>query len=357
MPRLDQIEMLNALNGWGWIWFDKPALYHTSDGGFTWSQVTLPDPGGAISGWSSAFLDANTAWLSAFNSQGGQSLFHTSDTGQTWESLPATGLENLGGLPNFTFTSASDGFAMVSGVGAGNLYIQLYETHDGGSSFQLVPMLSPNGETGLPPGTLHLCNMCMDAFSFDFSRLVIVQGDMATMQPTGSVNILTSLDRGQTWQPQALPLPAENAGDLVWPLQPHFVNTNDGFLPIRLVNYAAGGTPTTDLMLVYITHDGGQSWQLTPTRIENAAAYPGPQFFSASEGIVQCGETVCVTTDGAQTWRVVASNLPLPNTETSNVRMLTFTDVNHGWLTIAENNEPRYYRTNDGGQNWISLNQ
>ncbi len=355
IPNFEQFTMLDTQNGWGWVWSEKPALYHTSDGGLSWELLSLPE-NGTFSGWSNHFFDGKTAWLSGFDSQGGQKLSYTGDGGKTWQARSATGLENLGGLPSYTFFDASHGFAEVAGVGAGNLYIQLYETLDGGNNFQLVPMISPNGENSLPPGTIHLCSICNDVFYFDLARLVVVKGDMGSMQPSGAINLLVSFDHGMSWQPQNLPLPPENVTDLAAPLTPKFFGANDGLLPVKLLNYGPDGAPTTDLLLIYITRDGGKTWQISPTRIEKAARFPGPQFFDANQGIVQCGESICVTTDGAQTWQTVTSNLALPNTETSYIRQLTFADTRHGWLVISDNQVQRYYRTTDGGQNWVLLN-
>ncbi len=353
-PNVDQVTMFDPNNGWGWDWSGGPVLLRTSDGGLTWQPVALPQ-NLTLSGWSSFFLNANSAWLSAADAQAAPILLRTSDGGQHWDSLASpSGLENLGGQPGYTFFTPQDGIAEVDGVGAGNRYVQVYETHDGGQSFQLIPMKGTDGENGLPEGTLHLCSICSDIFYYDLSRVIIVSGDMGSMQPVGTVRMQISFDKAQTWASQNLPLPAEYADSLVSPYPIQFVGASDGFLPVRLLNYTATGETTTDVLVVYVTHDGGNTWSLAPAHLEQVPLIARLQFFSATQGMVQCGTSLCFTSDGAQSWQPVGADLPAD--AQSNLQNLTFVDTTHGWLIVSKDQHAQMYRTTDGGRNWTLLN-
>jgi hypothetical protein len=55
---------------------------------------------------------------------------------------------------------ALKGWAEEAGFGAGNAYYTLSETQDGGATWKPIAVTPPQTETGLPPDTVHLCNMC-----------------------------------------------------------------------------------------------------------------------------------------------------------------------------------------------------
>jgi hypothetical protein len=94
----------------------KPYAVATSDGGRTWTPLTVPEPALSL-----FFLNQKTGWL-----VGRRSLWRTSDSGQTWT--------KLGRAPNALrvwFVSEQRGWA-VGGKKS------VYETSDGGASWQRV---------------------------------------------------------------------------------------------------------------------------------------------------------------------------------------------------------------------------
>ena len=211
-PAITGLHMIDANHGWAWT--NAQRLLHTSDGGLTWTDRT---PAGQVGPGSAYYLDAQTAWLPIYLQDSSRNgLLHTRDGGQTWTQYP------YGPSSGLRFTDTAQGWAVQEGVGAGNAYYSVLETQDGGATWNPVPAIPPHPETGLPPGTIHLCNLCSDSFYFDPARMIVVYGDMGSMQPGGSVRMRVSFDLGKTWQTQNLPLPKADAGALVSPGQPVF---------------------------------------------------------------------------------------------------------------------------------------
>jgi photosystem II stability/assembly factor-like uncharacterized protein len=346
--RLGSPAMFGELDGWSWGWLgEQQVLLRTTDGGQSWQDVTPPSE---MTLWPGFFLNANNAWLTSFNADSHLVIFQTADGGQTWQQFPASGLNDLSGQPFLTFSSATEGILEANSVGAGNRFIQVYETHDGGRSFEVVSMQPLDGQ-GFP-NTIRVCSICADAFAYSPSLVMIVNGDLGSMEPMGRVSLITSADKGLTWEPQTLPLPAQYADMLVVPQPLQFFGPNDGVIPLILRRYANNNL-TANIFVLYITHDAGKSWELAPASLDTP---PGasPQFLSPSEIIIACGETVCFSRDGAQTWQPASGKLP--SNPPAEPQSLTFTDFQHGWYVLATETSSSLYRTTDGGQNWVLLN-
>jgi hypothetical protein len=115
-------------------WFiTESAIYRTDDIGRTWREV---EPVGWTSQWSSAFIDADTAYAS----QGGSpaTIVVTHDGGATW-STASIEVAAPQSLPVFSINSPTDGYATfydaefveLSTPGA----LHIYHTTDGGSTW------------------------------------------------------------------------------------------------------------------------------------------------------------------------------------------------------------------------------
>lgn len=353
-PNINFLKMVDEANGWA---LDTDGqLYRTADGGLTWYLLKTPADL-QFSAYGSAFLDAAHAWLPYYDSNGQPALLRTTDGGLTWTPLTNIGLGQAGGEAGFRFSSPDEGIAEVAGVGAGNLYIQDFETHDGGASFQVIPLVGPTDEQGLPQGTVHLCNLCMDAFHYDPSRTIIVEGDMGTMEARGKLHLKQSTDLGQNWTESVLPLPSGYEEALVGGLPLSLLDKENGFLPVRLMKYNPDGTTAFDMIAVYVTADGGATWSLAPHVLSGVTNPATLQFLNPLEGAALCGSTVCVTHDGAQTWQTITPDVDLSSTDTRYVLSMTFATPEAGWIILSEDDGFHLYRTTDSGATWTLLNK
>jgi photosystem II stability/assembly factor-like uncharacterized protein len=345
VPPIASLHMLDADNGW--VWAGSSRLLRTTDGGQIWIDRT---PEGQAWPGGSFFLDAQTVWLSIFFQENNRfGLLHTTDGGQTWTQYP------YGPASGLHFTDALNGWAIEEDVGAGSVFFTLSETHDGGKTWAPIPAKPPHPENGLPPGTLHLCSMCDDSFYYDPARMIVVYGDMLTMQPGGSVRMQVSLDLGKTWQRQNLPLPQDSADALVAPYRPAFFGDKNGLLPVSLVKMNSDGSYAYQRLAFYATQDGGASWTLVPGMLEYVALFAQVQIVSPRDIYVLCGNALCVSHDGAQTWKTVVSNLDFTQNDKRSIWLLDFLDASTAWASVMENDIPTLYKTADGGVTWTQL--
>lgn len=348
-----QIQMLDPANGWGWA--SNPdgssRVLRTQDGGATWTDVS--PQGQTLTPSSSFFLDAQNAWIALYDSTANSNLLlRTNDGGQTWASLPQKEIENA----NYRFTSPNDGVAEAAGVGAGNLYLNLYQTQDGGTSWSPILITAPDPDPGLAAGTVHLCNICGDGLYYDPERVVITYGDLAN-DPGGAVRLAVSTDLGQHWKDLKLPLPDPKYADgLVAPHSPVFFG-NEGMLPVSIGKYGVDGALAYSVLATYVTHDGGQSWSQAPAILENTAGFfDTVQILSQQDAFVRCGKNLCATHDGAQTWLTLPASLDFDiNSSGSYVSQFQFIDPQAGWAVTSDGTNYELWKSTDGGATWTKL--
>lgn len=127
--------------------FSLGRLYFTQDGGSTWQERRLP------LGEPVVFLDAAHGWVSG-GPTGGE-LYTTEDGGLTWQEVSLPGLESVAagrvlvGLPQFS--SPGTGFLPATRTNDTGSDLILYETRDGGKSWQET--FSHSLEPGIHPGS------------------------------------------------------------------------------------------------------------------------------------------------------------------------------------------------------------
>jgi photosystem II stability/assembly factor-like uncharacterized protein len=344
-PPIASLKMVDADNGWAWTSSNR--LLHTSDGDQTWTDRT---PEGQV--WSEGFfpLDAQIAWLPIFFKDSNRfGLLHTSDGGQTWTEYPdgpASGLH---------FSDALNGWAVTGDVGAGNIYYSLTETQDGGKTWAPIPVKPPT-ETGLPPGTIHLCNICEDSFYYDPARILIVYGDEASWESTGAVRMQITFNQGNTWQSHNLPLPKNSSDAIIAGASASFFEDGNGLLLVHLIKNDNIGNPVYQRLAVYTTQDGGANWVPIPGVLENITPYTQMQIVSPEDIYVLCSDALCASHDGAQTWSKVDSNLNFTQNDNRSIGLLDFLDAKTAWISVMDNETTTLYKTTDGGATWTLLN-
>ncbi len=350
---INQVHMITVDSGWGWAIRNGEMnwLLHTNDGGLTWKDVS---PQGSYVYSGNYFLNDQVAWLSLYNGgTNGNSLLHTQDGGKTWETLPLdAAVQNA----IFEFNSPNSGLAEIADMGAGNAYLTYYQTNDSGHSWQSVPLIAPSPESGLNNGTLHLCNICGDTLYFDGKHALITFGDMAS-DPQGVVRIAFSNDLGGNWINSQLPLPEKYTSGSVMPLTPSFFG-DEGFMPVSLVKYGTGGGLEFSILLTYLSHDGGQSWILSPGILDGQQSrLDNIQVLSAQQAFVRCVSNLCVTNDAANTWQTLPHSLNFDSSADVQeyVSQVSFIDSSNGWAISGPGENPLLWKTNDGGQTWSQI--
>ena len=147
-------------------------------------------------------------------------------------------------------------------------------------------------------------------------------------------------DGGHKWAQTTLPLPPGAATSQPSIEDIQFPTPTDGFLTMIVPG------DTTNFAL-YVTHDAGTTWTLTPTLIPNGRAV---DFVSAADGIIFNGDQFFVTHDAGQTWKIVAPELVFNSTFMS----MDFVSASTGWIITSDptTSEIGLYKTTDGGEKW-----
>ncbi len=244
-----QVSFITAQDGW--LMSKHPVsesaetleLFRTTDGGKTWVKIAsalaasldVPPPGqlpfsGSKSGLS--FLNATTGWVTGRVPVNGYTLlYRTRDGGSRWyrQSLPLSPTEassQLSILPPLFF-NATDGILPVSFDTGNGANLDVYVTHDGGSTW-----------TGTSP-------LAASVSTADF---IDVNHGWAS---DGTLLYVTS-DGGQQWMKLA------PGGSFQHVTQLNFVSSNIG--------WAIGATASNALALLK-TVDGGHTWMVIPYTI------------------------------------------------------------------------------------------
>ena len=347
-PPLAGLDMLDATHGWAWT--SSNQLLSTSDGGQTWTDRT---PAGQINLQGFFALNGQSAWVPVYLPDSARfGLLHTTDGESSWIQYP------YGPSNGLHFTDSQSGWAEETSAGAGNLYVTFSQTTDGGATWTPVALAPPQSEPGLPAATLHLCNLCNDSFYFDPQRLLIVHGDMGSMQPSGSVRLEVSFDLGKTWRSENLPVPADQANELVAPEKPLFFDGGNGLLPVELVQMSSGGSVTQRSLALYRTQDGGASWTQLPVLPEGAAAGVQARILplkSIQDLFALCAGGLCASHDAGQSWQTIHSNLDFTQSDQRSFPSIDFIDTHTGWALLMQGENSTLYKTDDGGVTWTAL--
>jgi len=152
-------------------------------------------------------------------------------------------------------------------------------------------------------------------------------------------------DGGRTWQEQAIPLPPELQKAWATAEVPRFFNAREGILPVRF-SLDTGGM----VRVFYSTSDGGETWSPLSS-LKEASAF---DFVSPQRGWVAApsgdGGLVMQTTDGGKSWQAVSSGPDL-----GQIGQLDFVDGRNGWALRQGEQGSYLLRTTDGGKTWQAV--
>jgi len=324
-------------NGQGWAadW-NHSALYHSSDGGLTWTDVSPADVlAGASGGYYSFFLSGNTAWLSVpvFENS---ILLRTTDAGTTWNS---TSLDFPAGNPQFL--DGSNGFLFSRlDAAAGSEYVALYQSSDGGATWeQRFSHEAGQADPDLPTGG--------QKTGFVFPDLN--NGWVSGSEPINDfVYLFRSYNSGVNWFLVDLILPDGVTDAAIESFPPVFFSPTDAVLPLRV--YLSDVSARS---WFYQTADGGETWTF------RSEANPAAQQFVFADALnwLLLGESGFYRSrDGGASWEELSTGLPAGFTPLA----LDLSDANNGWMLAAADgdssmNSNFLFHSADGGLHWELL--
>lgn len=332
-PSIINIEMLDERNGWG---VTEKEIVRTDDGGVTWYNVTpqgLTETGFSVI---PEFLDEKNAWLQIAdpnNYPHGGTIYKTVDGGISWDSFStpfSTG--------DLEFIDDKNGWILADlGVGAGSMAISVFQTFDGGETWERKYTNDPNldgaSET-LPLGGI---------------KVFITPLDMQTawiggvVYSNGSVYLFRSDDGGETWFNINLVLPQDAIEKQITVEKLHFVSSTNGVLALRM-------SSNVQETLIFTTTDAGNTWQAVPEIISESGLFEAP---SAKEFILYSSSQFFITKDAGATFEIINPNIAFDESLTD----ISFVNANFGWaVSTSPTNQRVLYRTDDGGNTWFPLN-
>jgi len=326
-PAITSIDMLDEMNGWA---TGEAYILRTEDGGVTWLNATPAGLAGVGFAATSFFMNAATAWFvlpSADTTTG--TLYHTADGGLTWTSnaTPFSG-------GSLQFLDAQSGWMLAAlGAGAGSEAVAVFQATAVGANWSQVYVNDPT-----VPGS-------GDSLPLSGQKSGMTFLDAAHGWVTGSVPmdsyvyLFKTQDGGHSWAHQEVGLPAGFETAMTSADAPRFFTSTDGIFHVGL--YAAvsasvfyltqdGGatwTPTFPVNMVgryaianlqdvwvwdgspamLVSHDSGMTWNLVNTNINVTDTLMTIDFVNASTGWALTGDagshySLYKTIDGGATW-------------------------------------------------------
>jgi photosystem II stability/assembly factor-like uncharacterized protein len=341
-PALIHIAFLDASNGWGVASNDSGYILRTVDGGTTWLNATPSGLTGIGYSTNLSVLDVNTTWVLVPNADFFTgTLYHTSDGGLTWTSFA---VPFGGGV--IQFLDASTGSVMADrGAGLGSQSVEVFQTSDGGASWLSVfndDPTRPDSSDSLPLSGIK------NGMTFTDANTGWVTG---TRPVDGEVYLFVTHDGGISWEQQSISLPAGYESYQYMPQAPVFFGS-DGFLP--LVVYKSSTVEFTiysthDGGTTWTGDPTNANMVIKPGLYSFADALNGWSW----DG----GTTLYITSDGAQTWGGMLTSLDLSGRLSQIVFVPGTTGQFTGWaLTgLDDAGHSQLYKTTDNGGSWTAL--
>jgi photosystem II stability/assembly factor-like uncharacterized protein len=330
----------------GWVMTDT-AILRTTDGGASWDDITPDGIRDAVSNTSDSFgpVFATAFWqedhaLAALPQRDMAIIYRTSDGGQSWNETGLSFREEIQGITSMALIDAQHGWLLgTRGVGAGNDWVDLYFTEDGGASWGFLA--GSDSETN-PMGAISSGGI---KSGLSFSSLA--RGWLTGSAPIEMVYLFRTLDGGYTWQPNHLPLPdGFSFSGSSYP--PIFFDDQNGVLPATLLTQS-----DEPGLLFFETQDGGENWVPTVLLEGQVSTWDwlNSQIGYAAGTDDQMQSKLYFTMDGGRNWEAYLLEMPM-------IRSLDFVSIEKGWIICGWAVEPRencsgdLYHTEDGGRNW-----
>jgi photosystem II stability/assembly factor-like uncharacterized protein len=206
--------------------------------------------------------------------------------------------------------------------------------------------------------------VCGGATAFGNDSVGWINGSLASTTPAYLFN---TRDGGRSWQVQRLLLPASLPPGRMDPIGlPRFFqpDTNQGILPAEF--HPADSLASNFCTLIYRTHDGGLNWQPT-TLVKFCGVWSfitvkegwiwSPEPHSTGSTAPVKG-TLYHTGDGGFSWKPKGAEKGLERylTHGEDVGQLDFVDGEYGWAIARDShNLTQLLYTTDGGEKWYAI--
>ena len=372
---LSNIHMNDEQKGWGIDVGEH--IVHTTDGGYTWRDVTPRNGAYRDSGFFA--LDSETAWATPYQQAcytehcapepNNATVWHTTDGGNTWRAQHVCLVEEDCGfyfdaVPSYyfpvtlQFVDAQTGWLLVivEHVMFQDRYV-LYQTMDGGTHW------SPVLDNISGPMVMSVTGLAFQDNQIGWFASSQIDG---ATDPMADWSIYQSIDAGHTWNeiqlPAPDPLPKTFANNTVWcgAESVNVIPPNALGVTIQCRVYTK---PWSLYDFYFHSTDGGKHWVswLAAVRRMNGGKHGvsliagGDVMFinplvgwRTSFEIGTGAYDLDKTRDGGQTWQPVKTAVQWNGD-------LDFVSEQVGWAIATYNNVSTLVHTTDGGKTWQEI--
>jgi len=333
-----EITMVNHQIGWGIGIVDSETqhIFHTSDGGLTWQDITPPQPkitsDGEITNLEHGIWNKDTAWV-AFG--GTDYIWSTKNAGQTWEAAPVDYLTTYDGMFTVLDEDHAWFFQFLEG-GMQKVFTALNRTSNGGDSWELL--LEPHSDITIQ--------------SFDKTGAEFINPnygwltrDYRGVDPKVRINL--TQDGGFTWESVEIPPPPglpdvfnKGVGALY---DPDVISAGEGSFRVFTRQFNNGDMIDQDFL--YKTDNNGGSWDI----LEMPS---GVLYYITDQVYYSISRDIHRSNDGGVTWQLIRS----VNWD----GQFSFVDPDTAWVIASdlsdwENPEYALVKTSDGGNSFSEI--
>jgi photosystem II stability/assembly factor-like uncharacterized protein len=287
-----------------------------------------------------SFVDLTNGW----SARGIDGIYRTTNCGQSWFSTTPHIVTNVAHFRSIGFASPTRGWIGNLGPGSYDPAVTdtnlLYETFDGGNTWDIVQAINNSGMLGF-------CAM----------HIPDAQHIYGVGRVRGPAYFVKSTDGGSTWFTTNLTA----AGVMGGLMDVYFMNTNLGFT-VGMDTNSFYSPPYFGS--IARTTNGGASWQVVASAHVTNSYFWKMSWPTTNVGYVSLQQNNSYssfvfykTTDGGQTW--VSNGIPLTvigSPSTFELQGVGFVSTNEGWLGGGSLSPPyNMIHTTDGGLTWTPM--